>query len=30
VKMNWAIWIIMIIISLIPIAGGFMKMQQSG
>lgn len=29
VKMNWAIWIIMIIFSLIPIAGGFMKMQQS-
>ncbi len=29
VKMNWAIWIIMIIISFIPIAGGFMKMQQS-
>ncbi len=29
VKMNWAIWIIMIIISLIPIAGGFMKVNQS-
>ncbi|WP_287153852.1 hypothetical protein [Candidatus Solincola tengchongensis] len=29
VKMNWAIWIIMIIISLIPIVGGFMKVQQS-
>lgn len=29
VKMNWAIWIIMIIISVIPIMGGFMKVQQS-
>jgi len=29
VKMNWAIWIIMIIVSFIPIVGGFMKMQQS-
>lgn len=29
VKMNWAIWIIMIIISFIPIVGGFMKMQKS-
>jgi hypothetical protein len=28
VKMNWAIWIIMIILSVIPIAGGFMKVQQ--
>jgi hypothetical protein len=29
VKMNWVIWIIMIILSLIPIAGGVMKTQQS-
>jgi hypothetical protein len=28
VKMNWAIWIIMIILSLIPIAGGVLKMRQ--
>jgi hypothetical protein len=29
VKMNWVIWIIMIVLSIIPIAGGFMKMQQA-
>ncbi len=29
VKMNWAIWIIMILISVIPIVGGAMKVQQS-
>lgn len=29
VKMNWAIWIIMIILSIIPIVGGAMKIQQS-
>lgn len=27
--MNWPIWIIMIILSLIPIVGGYMKMQEA-
>lgn len=27
--MNWVIWIIMIIVSLIPIVGGYLKMQES-
>lgn len=27
--MNWPIWIIMIILSLVPIAGGYMKMQEA-
>jgi hypothetical protein len=26
--MNWPIWIIAIILSLVPIAGGYMKKQQ--
>jgi len=29
VKMNWAVWILSIIVSLIPLAGGFMKLQSS-
>jgi hypothetical protein len=29
VKMNWVIWIIMIVVSLIPIVGGYLKIQQS-
>ena len=28
VKMNWAIWIIAIILSIVPIVGAFMKVQQ--
>jgi hypothetical protein len=27
--MNWVVWIIMIIVSLIPIVGGYLKIQQS-
>ncbi len=29
VKMNWAIWIIMIILSATPIVGGFLKVNES-
>jgi hypothetical protein len=28
VKMNWAIWIIMLILSVIPIVGGVLKLQE--
>jgi hypothetical protein len=27
--MNWPIWIVMIVLSLVPIAGGYMKFQQA-